>query len=74
MNHKEFLEKTEEFAKKIVKMAVEDGLTVRELCAAASVAKGIADDSMVDVESIERTDYPSRHIAEPCDGKGLFGD
>lgn len=74
MNHKEFLEKTEEFAKKIIRLAKEDGLTVRELYAAADTAKGIADNSMVDGESIEKTDFPSRHIAEPCDEKGLFGD
>lgn len=74
MNCKEFLEKTEEFAKKIIKMAAEEGLTVRELHAAADTAKGIADNSMINVESIEKTDYSSRHIAEICDEKGLFGD
>lgn len=65
MNQKEFLEKTEEFAKKIIKMAAEDGLTVRELCKAADTAQGIAYNSMVDSESIEKTDFPSRHIVEP---------
>ena len=45
-------------------MAKEAGLTVRELYAAAYTAKGIADNSMVDIESIEKTDFPSRHIVE----------
>ena len=65
MDNKVFYEKTEEFAKKIVSMAKENGLTVRELYAAADTAKGIADNSMVDIESIEKTDFPSRHIAVP---------
>lgn len=65
VDNKEFYEKTEEFAKKIVSMAKENGLTVRELYAAADTAKGIADNSMVDIESIEKTDFPSRHIAVP---------
>ena len=64
MDGKEFYEKTEEFAKKIIRLAKNDGLTVRELYAAANIAKGISDNSMVDIESIERTDYPSRHIVE----------
>lgn len=64
MDNKEFYEKTEEFAKKIVRMAKENGLTVRELYAAADTAKGIAYNSMIDAESIERTDYPSHHIVE----------
>lgn len=75
MDNKEFYEKAEEFAKKIIRIAKEDGLTVRELYVAANMAKGIADNSMVDVESIEKTDYPSRHIADDaCDEKGLFRD
>lgn len=64
MDSKEFIEKTEEFAKKIVRIAKEDGLTVRQLCMATDTAKGIAYNSMVDSESIEKTDYPSRHIVE----------
>lgn len=64
MNGKAFLIKTEKFAKKIVKMAAEDGLTVKELDRAADTAKGIAYNSMVDNESIEKSDYPSRHIVE----------
>lgn len=74
MDGKEFYEKTEEFAKKIIKLAKEDRLTVRELCKAADAAQGIAYNSMVDSESIEKTDFPSRHIACACDEKGLFGD
>lgn len=72
MDNKEFYEKTEEFAKKIARMAKEDGLTVRELYAAADTAKGIADNSMVDIESIEKTDFPSRHIVISCGKKELF--
>lgn len=64
MDSKEFVEKAEEFAKKIIKLAKEDELTVRQLCMAADTAKGIAYNSMIDAESIERTDYPSHHIVE----------
>lgn len=74
MDGKEFYEKTEEFAKKIINLAAEEGLTVRELCTAAGTAQGIAYNSMIDTKSIKKTDFPSRHIAEPCDEKGLFGN
>lgn len=73
MDNKEFYEKTEEFAKKIINLAAEEGLTVRELCKSADIAKGISDNSTVDVESVERTDFPSQHIST-CDEKGLFRD
>ena len=69
MDNKEFYEKTEEFAKKIINLAAEEVLTVRELCKSADTAKGIAECSMVDKKSIERADYPSRHIACTCSGK-----
>ncbi len=69
---KEVYEKTEEFAKKIIGLAAEEGLTVMELCMAADTAKGISERSIVDKESIERIDYPSRHIVCACDGKELF--
>lgn len=72
MDSKEFIEKAEEFAKRIINLAAEEGLTVRELCKAADTAKGIAERSKVDKESIERVDYPSRHIVCTCDGKELF--
>ena len=68
------LTKSEEFAKKIIRLAKEDGLTVKELNMAAETAKGIAYNSMVDCESIEKVDYPSRHIAEYSDEKELFRD
>lgn len=74
MDSKEFFEKTEEFAKKIIRMAKEDGLTVRQLCMAADMAQGISNNSMIDTESIEKTDYPSRHIADTCDEGELFRD
>lgn len=72
MDGKEFLKKTEEFAKKIIRLAKEDGLTVKELDRAADAAKGIAYNSMVDSESIEKTDYPSSHMACACAEKKLF--
>lgn len=64
MDSKELIEKTEEFARRIIRLAKEDGFTVRQLCMAADTAKGIAYNSMIDSESIEKTDYPSRHIVE----------
>lgn len=64
MDGKEFIENTEEFAKKVIVLAKEDGLTVRQLCMATDTMKEIAYNSMVDSESIEKTDYPSRHIVE----------
>lgn len=74
MDGKEFYEKTEEFAKKIIGLAADEGLTVRELCKAVDTAKAIADYSVVDKNSVKKPDYPSRHIVTECDGKGLFGD
>ncbi len=68
------LTKLDEFAKKIIQTASEEKLTVGELCRAADMAKGISGNSTVDVESIEKTDFPSQHIAVACDGKELFGD
>lgn len=68
------LTKSEEFAKKIIQMAAEEGLTVSELYSAADIAKGISDNSTVDVGSMEKTFFPSQHIATACDEKGLFGD
>lgn len=64
VDNKEFIEKTEEFAKRIIILAKEDGLTVRQLCMATDTAKVIAYNSMVDSESIEKTDYPSQHIVD----------
>lgn len=58
------LTRAEEFAKKIIQMAAEENLTVRELYSAADMAKGISDNSTVKVESIEKTVFPSQHIAE----------
>lgn len=73
MNGKEFYEKTEKFAKKIIGLAADEGLTVRELCKAADTAKAIAGYSVVDKNSVGKPDYPSQHIADR-DEKGLFGD
>lgn len=73
MNGKEFYEKTEEFAKKIINLAADEGLTVRELCKAADTAKEIADYSAVDKNSVEKPDYPSQYIAvEEESGKNPF--
>lgn len=69
---KEFYEKTEEFAKKIINLAAEERLTVRELCKSADIAKGISDNSTVEVDSIEKTDFSSQHISVNLDGKELF--
>lgn len=74
MDYKESLERSENFAKEIIKLAASHELTVCELYKAADIAKGIADHSMVDKESIEKVDYPSRHITPDCEGKELFGD
>ncbi len=38
------------------------------------MAKGISDNSAVEVGSIEKTIFPSQHIACTCDRKELFGD
>lgn len=67
------LTKTEQFAVSIIELAKEKGLTVKELYAAADMAKGVADNSMVDTESIEKTSFPSSLIIT-CDRKGLFDD
>lgn len=74
MDGKEFYKKTEEFAKKIINLSTEEGLTVRELWCAADIAKDIANNSSVEREAIVKTDFPSTHIVETCNGKGLFGD
>lgn len=74
MDGREFYVKTEEFAKKIINLAADEGLTVRELYGAADMAKRISDNSTVDREAVERTDFPSRHIIATCDRKELFRD
>lgn len=74
MDGKEFYEKTEKFAKKIIGLAADEGLTVRELYAAADMIKRISDNSAVNREAIEKTDFPSTHIVEPYNGKELFRD
>lgn len=56
------LTKTEEFAKKIIQMAAEENLSVGELYRAADMAKGISDNSTVEVEAIGKTDFPSQYI------------
>lgn len=65
------MEKSEDFAKRIIKLAAEEKLTVSELCNAADIAKDISDNSTVEVESIEKSVFPSQRICT-CDGKELF--
>lgn len=72
MDGKEFYKKTEEFAKKIINLAAEEGLTVREFSKAADTAKAIADYSVVDKNSVEKPDCPSQHIVCTCDGEELL--
>ena len=74
MEGKEFYEKTEEFAKKIINLAAEEGLTFYELCKSADTAKGIGAHSLVEKESASRVYYPSHHIACLFDGLELFID
>lgn len=72
MDGKEFYKKTEKFAKKIINLAAEEGLTVRELCEAADTAKRIAGYSMVDKQSIGKADLHSKHIVEQPEGILIF--
>lgn len=69
--NKESMMKLENFAKKIIELAAEEKLTVSELHSAVNIAKGISDNSTVEVESIKKADYPLRYIWT-CDGKELF--
>lgn len=71
---KESMIRSENLARKIIKLAEEEGLTVRELWCAADIAKDIANNSSVEREAIVRTDFPSTHIVETYNGKGLFRD
>ena len=72
MDYIETLERSEEFAKKIINLAAEDNMTVYELCKAADIAKAVSENSMVDKESIEKTDFASCYITETCDEEELF--
>jgi len=72
VTHKESLERSEKFAQEIITLAAAKKLTVAELYRAADIAKEVANNSIVDEESIEKTDFSSRHIVAACDGKELF--
>ena len=61
----------EEFAKTIIKMASEKGITVAKLSRALKVAEEVARNSVVSKESIESYDFPASHIAENI--SELFG-
>lgn len=69
---KDSLFEAEKFARKIIRLAAEEGLTVNQLYKAADIAKAIADNSTVEWEAVQKTSFPSAHIATACDEKGLF--
>lgn len=71
MDAKESYIKTEEFAKKIVKLSADDGLTVKELRKAVDMAKWIANNSIVDKESIDKAEYSARYTSCTLNGKEL---
>lgn len=66
---KESIARIENFSRQIIKLAAEEKLTVRELCYAADMLKGIAENSTVEWESVEKSEFPSKYIY--CE-KGLF--
>lgn len=56
------LTKTEEFAKRIVTLAAEEGLSVSELRTATYIAQDIASSSQINSDAPEKfVDYPSRN-------------
>lgn len=67
------LTKSEEFAKKIIQMAAEEGITVGELRYSVILARNIANNSAVKREAIEGISFPSEHYAKP-EKDDLFGD
>lgn len=60
MEYKKILEKTEEFAKEVVNLAVEKGITVSEFGSALDTAKIMAANSLVDKDCVEKTELPSK--------------
>ncbi len=66
--------KLEKFARKIIKLAAEEKLTVAELYSVADMVKSISDNSTVEWEAVAKTDFPSAHIVESCNERELFGD
>lgn len=69
---KESIMKSEKFARKIINLAAQEGLTVKELCNAAEIAMGASYNSTVEWEAVAKTDFPSSHIVTTCDEKELF--
>lgn len=61
----------EDFAKSIIKMASEKGITVAKLSKALEVAEKVARNSIVTKESIDSYDFPAAYIVE--DQPELFG-
>lgn len=59
-----YMDKSTAFAKKIIRLASEEGLTINELVRAADMAKGISVNSTVESGCIEKTDFPSDHIVD----------
>lgn len=64
MMEKADLLKAEKFAKNMVLAATEEGLTIKEICYAAEMAKEISENSIVEKGSIERTDFLSNHTVD----------
>lgn len=71
VDYKESLKRSEEFAKKVINLAVEEGLTIGELHKAADIAKEVSGNSLVDYGSIEKTNFYFPIIAA-YDGKEPF--
>lgn len=64
MMEKANLIKVEKFAKNMVLGSIEEGLTIKEFCYAADMAKEISENSIVEKGSIERTDFLSNHTVD----------
>lgn len=54
---KESIARTDNFARKIINLAAEEKLTVKELCYVADMLKGIAENSTVECKSLERAGF-----------------
>lgn len=54
MDLRNYMKKPEDFAKKVIKLAAEEKLTIDELSCAANMIKDISGYSVIDAQSIER--------------------
>lgn len=50
-------EKSKDFAKKVIELAVEEGLTVIEFKGAIDFAEAISEESAVEMDAIKRSEY-----------------